>query len=111
MNTLALNNTQPHTGRTMFRFDSTPSSSTTSNSNNSSTTALTNSNSSTNSLINRTNIKRSVSQVPSTDRRPIGNTTTATTSSSSFLTSPSSSQSTATSEVKIFDYQVEIIYN
>lgn len=102
-----MNNAQPHTGRSLFRFDSANSSSTpataaTTNSNGSSTAATNN----TNSLINRTSIKRSVSQVPSTDRRPLGNA-----SSSSFLTSPSSgsSQTTSATDGKIFDYQVRII--
>lgn len=96
MNTLTVNNTQPHTGRSLFRFET--------NTNNSQQST----NNSNNNSMNRTNIKRSVSQVPSTDRRPLAGSSSANTSStSSFLTSPSNNTSLQSApDNKIFDYQV-----
>ena len=88
-------NTQPHTGRSMYRFENTTTNPTTNTSN---------TNSNNNNSLNRINIKRSVSQVPSTDRRPI-----ATTNSSSNLMSTTPYTNTSpggNTDDKIMDYQV-----
>jgi len=93
MNTNSVStSSQSHSGRSLFRFDTNPTTNTniTNNNNNTNNTQL-------NNISNRTNIKRSVSQATTTDRRPI--TTTG--------TSPTpSSINNNNSEIKITDYQL-----